>query len=77
MARPVDKITRKPSCQIRLVLISSQIGVGCACLRDPIEVRSRWDAAEALAVWRAWHTDMPAPKQPVPAAAYGGSGGRA
>jgi hypothetical protein len=33
---------------------SHRIGVSCNCLKgEPIEVRARWDAADAIAVWRA------------------------
>jgi hypothetical protein len=33
---------------------SHRIAVSCNCLRgEPIEVRTRWDAAGAIAVWRA------------------------
>jgi hypothetical protein len=33
---------------------SHRIGVSCNCLKgEPIEVRTRWDAADAIAVWRA------------------------
>lgn len=31
-----------------------RIGVSCNCMRGvPIEVRTRWEASEAIAVWRA------------------------
>jgi len=49
--------------QIRLSLRSTtgKIAVSCTCLRigrndydyEPIEIRPRWDADEAKAVWRA------------------------
>jgi hypothetical protein len=48
--------------QIVLFLVSCDIAVSCNCMRgidgtsahcSPLEVRGKWEAAEAMAVWRA------------------------
>jgi hypothetical protein len=41
-------------------MVTSQIAVSCACMKGvdggrhcaPLEIRSRWDAGEALETWR-------------------------
>jgi hypothetical protein len=31
----------------------NRLAVSCNCLDAPLEIRGRWDAGEAIAVWRA------------------------
>ena len=39
---------------------SHRLGVSCNCLKgEPIEVRTRWEASEAIAVWRAHVQEVP------------------